>query len=105
MNNQYLIPANSKKSTLILSLFTPFDLMLFAGGVGLSLLMLLIIEPSTVWTALLDLAPGVICAFLVLPIPHYHNTLTLIKEIYLFYTKRRCYVWKGWCVKDEYGKQ
>lgn len=103
MKNQFLIPANSKKSTLILSLFTPFDLGLFAGGICLSMLMLLIISPNSIWGAIIDLAPGVIGAFLVLPLPNYHNALTLIKEIYLFYTRRRCYVWKGWCVKDEFG--
>lgn len=102
MNDQFLIPANSKRSTLILSLFRPFDLGLFAGGITLSLILLLIISPSSIIGAVVDLAPGVICAFLVLPIPNYHNTMTLIKELYTFYTGRRNYVWKGWCVKDEY---
>lgn len=102
MRNQYLIPANSKKSTLILSIFTPLDLGIFAGGIALTLILLLLISPNSIWGALIDLAPGVIGAFLVLPLPNYHNTLTLIKEIYLFYTRRRQYIWEGWCVKDEY---
>ena len=105
MKNQFLIPANSKKSTLILSIFTPFDLGLFAGGVGLSLLLLLIVSPSSLLGAVIDLTPGVLAAFLVLPIANYHNTLGLIKEVYLFYTRRRCYIWKGWNIKDEFKQQ
>ena len=33
MYNQYLIPANTKKGKLILGLFRPFDLYLFACGI------------------------------------------------------------------------
>ena len=102
MNEQYLIPANSKKSLLIFSAFNLFDLGLFVGGVVVTLLLLLAISPTSFVGAMIDIAHALICGFLVLPIPNYHNTLTIIKECYRFFTMRRQYVWKGWCVKDEY---
>ena len=40
MNNNYLIPANSKKSQLYFGLFNKFDLILFGSGVGTSLLLM-----------------------------------------------------------------
>ena len=96
----YLIPANSKKSLLIFGFFTKFDLILFASGVSITILLLLIFNPSNFLVAIIDLAPAVITTFLVLPIPHYHNTLTVIKDVYTFYTNRQKFIWKGWCVKD-----
>lgn len=98
----YLIPANSKKSLMIFGLFTTFDLILFASGVGITLLLLVLINPSTFLGAIIDLAPALITGFLVLPIPNYHNTLNVIKEVYLFYTTRQRFIWKGWCVTDEF---
>ncbi|MBQ9011581.1 MAG: hypothetical protein IJ093_02920 [Bacilli bacterium] len=98
----FLIPANSKKSLLIFSLFTMFDLILFGTGIGLTLLLLLLVSPSSIVGAVIDLAPAVITGFLVLPIPNYHNTLTVIREVYTFYTNRQRFVWKGWCVKDAF---
>ncbi len=96
----YLIPANSKKSLLILGLFNWFDLILFVSGVGVTLLLLTIISPSSFWGAIIDVTPGLICGFLVLPIPNYHNTLTVILDAWEFYTNRQRFIWKGWCVKD-----
>ena len=96
----YLIPANSKKSLLIFGFFTKFDLILFGSGIAITLLMLLIISPSTLLGAIIDIAPAAITGFLVLPIPHYHNTRTVIKDVYKFYTSRQKFIWKGWCVAD-----
>lgn len=98
----FLIPANSKKSLLIFSIFTMFDLILFGTGIGLTLILLLLVSPSTLLGAIIDLAPAVITGFLVLPIPNYHNTLTVIKDVYTFYTSRQRFIWKGWCVKDAF---
>lgn len=98
----YLIPANSKKSLMIFGLFTTFDLILFASGVGITLLLLVLINPSTFLGAIIDLAPALITGFLVLPIPNYHNTLNVIKDVYVFYTTRQRFIWKGWCVADEF---
>lgn len=105
MNNNYLIPANSKKSLLIFGLFTPADLIMFGIGIGLTLLFLLILPVDKLAIAALALAPALITGFLVLPIPNYHNMLTIIKEGFNFFTQRRNFVWKGWCFnhgdKDE----
>lgn len=100
MDNMYLIPANSKKSMLLFSLFTKFDLFLFLGGVGISLLLLLVLPIEGFLFALIALGPGVICAFLVFPVPNYHNIRTVIKLGWEFYTTRQKYIWRGWCYKD-----
>lgn len=101
---QFLIPANTKKSMLIFGVFTTFDLILFGVGIGITLILLLVIAPNTLFTAIIDLLPAVICGFLVLPIPNYHNIRIVIQELYRFYTVREKFIWKGWCVKDEYGE-
>ena len=101
----FLIPANSKKSMLILGVFDIFDLILFLSGLGITLLLLLIQSPTSMFWAIFDVAPGLICGFLVMPIPNYRNTRILIKEVYGFYTRREKFIWKGWCVRDEYGEK
>ena len=101
---QFLIPANTKKSMLILGVFTTFDLILFVVGIGITILLLMIVSPNSLLTACIDLAPAVICCFLVLPIPNYHNIRVVIQEVYRFYTTRQRFIWKGWCVNDEYGE-
>lgn len=101
---QFLIPANTKKSMLIFGVFTTFDLILFSVGIVVTILLLLIVSPSSLLTACIDLAPAVICSFLVLPIPNYHNIRVVIQEVYKFYTTRQRFIWKGWCVRDEYGE-
>ena len=100
----YLIPANTKKSMLIFGVFTTLDLILFGVGLAITILLLMIVQPNTLLTACIDLAPAVICGFLVLPVPHYHNIRIVIQELYRFYTRRQRFIWKGWCVKDEYGE-
>ena len=101
----FLIPANSKKSMKILGLFDLIDLIMFISGIGISLLLLLLINPSSLWGALIDISPALICGFLVFPVPNYHNIKTVIINIYKFYTRREKFVWRGWCVKDEYGEK
>ena len=98
----YLIPANSKKSMLIFGLFTKFDLILLSVGTVISVLLLMIFSPSTLLLAIICLLPMLISAFLVIPIPNYHNVLVLIREIIDFFYNRRNYKWKGWCYKDEF---
>ena len=84
MNNNYLIPANSKKSMLILGFFTPVDLGIFVTGVGISLLLLMLIKSTSLWFTLLLATPAIFSAFLVAPIPNYHNVRTLLGNIYRF---------------------
>ena len=98
--NNYLIPANTKSGQLILGYFKPFDLILLGTGVLISLVMLMTFPMSSNWQVIIVVLPGLISAFLVIPIPNYHNILTIIIECYNFFTNRRNYIWKGWCVKD-----
>lgn len=98
----YLIPANAKNGTLIFGMFTKFDLILFGSGVLVSVLLLISISPETFRTAIICLLPLFITAFLVVPIPNYHNVLTLIREMIDFFYGRRNYKWEGWCYKNEY---
>lgn len=100
MNNQFLIPANSKKSMLIFGLFTQFELILFGCGIGASLLLLLILPVEELLYAVIALAPACIIGFLVMPVPNYHNVLTVIKSFLEFYTTRQKFIWKGWCFSD-----
>lgn len=96
----YLIPANSKKSMLIFGAFTGTDLgILIAGGI-ISLFLLLVVPLENIWFALGAIAPGVICGFLVFPIPNYHNMRVIIGEVYNYYTNRQKFIWKGWCFVD-----
>lgn len=100
MNGRYLIPANSKKSEMILGMFTTVDLILFLSGVGLTVIMLLAIHTNSLVGMLLILLPAMIASFLVFPVPNYHNILQLIINIYSFYfVRQRTYKWRGWCYK------
>ncbi len=97
----YLIPANSKKSTLIFNLFTPFDFVLFACGLATTMLMLLIFELENIWITMLVLAPACITGFLVMPVANYHNIYTILQNAIIFFTNNQRYIWKGWCFLDE----
>ena len=104
--NQYLVPANTKKSTLILGFLRPIDAIIAATGLAVSIVALLLIgTDASVWMTLLACLPGIICALLVAPIPNYHNTLVGIQSILSFYNERRKFIWKGWCIYDEYKEK
>ena len=96
----YLIPANTKRGQLILGLFRPFDLYLFGGGILVTTILLAIMPLESTAVTLLVLSPAVVCGFLVVPVPYYHNILNIIVEMYEFYTSRQTYRWKGWCYKN-----
>jgi len=98
---QYLIPANSKKSMLILSFFNPTDLIIFGTGCTMTVILLMAVRTNELVGSLLILMPALVTAFLVIPVPNHHNIRTLIKNIYIYYTRRRTYFWKGWCFKYE----
>lgn len=102
---EFLIPANSKKSMLILGVFDLFDLILFITGVSISILALFLLQPGSLLWAIIDITPGLVCGFLVMPIPNYRNTRILLLEMYNFFTSRQKFIWKGWCVRDEYGEK
>lgn len=100
MQNGYLIPANTKKSQLILGFFTPIDLVIFIVGCVWTLIMLLLIKDTNLTILILLMLPALIGTFLVMPVPHYHNVLQLLTNIVNFYTNRRRYYWKGWCIYE-----
>lgn len=102
MNNIYLIPANSKKSMKILGMFYPFDLILLCSGIALTLLLITILPIDDILFAVISLLPVGITGLLVFPIPNYHNVLTVLISMWIFFTTRQKYIWKGWCVCDGY---
>lgn len=97
MDNSYLIPANTKKGQLIFSVFTPKDLIIFSCGIAVSMILLVTVGTDEILTTILVLLPALVCSFLVLPIPNYHNVLTFFNSMFKFFTKQRIYMWKGWC--------
>ena len=100
----YLIPANSKKSMLILSVFTYADLILFGSGIFTTGLLLLLIRSNSFFTMVLLIMPALLTGLMVLPIPNYHNVLGFLTSFFKYITNRRRYYWKGWCVKNVYGR-
>jgi len=105
MNGPFIIPANSKKGQLILGLFRPLDLIIFAVGISLTFILLVSIGPGAWYQTVLILAPALISTFLILPLPNYHNVLTLIISINKFYSSRQKYIWRGWCIHEEDEQQ
>lgn len=99
MNNNYLIPANSKKSQLILGFFTPLDLILFGSGCGLTVLLLMLVKNADLTIMILILLPALITGFLVTPVLYYHNVLQFIINVISFIFNTRRYYWRGWCVR------
>lgn len=103
--NGYLIPANSKKSLLIFGVFTTSDLILVSVGMFVTMLMLLTLPIESLSFALAAITPALICSFLVFPIPNYHNMITILRNIYTFYTTNQKLIWKGWCFTDGESKK
>lgn len=99
--NQYLIPANSKKSQLYFGLFRGIDLIVLMTGGLLTIVMLLAVKGDSLLSMVLKLLPIGISAFLVFPIPYYHNVMVFIREMYLYFTKPSKYYWRGWCATYE----
>ena len=102
--NQYIVPANSKKSRLIFGWFVWLDLIVLGTGIGLSIISWLIISglnKSTLGNMLIGAIPMGISFLLILQIPYYHNVRQYLTNLFLFITGKRKYYWKGWCVKDD----
>lgn len=101
--NEYLIPANTKKSVLIMGFMRGIDAIILAIGVVITVVLLVALgNIDNVWLTLLACLPAIISGLLIMPIPNYHNTLVGLQSIWRFYNERRNYVWKGWCVYDEF---
>lgn len=99
--NNYLIPANTKKSQLILGFFTKTDLILWIVGVVWSFFMLVFVGVTNLVVLILIMLPALIVTFLVMPVPHYHNVLQLLTNIFSFFINRRQYYWRGWSIYNE----
>lgn len=99
--NNYLIPANTKQGELIFNIFTWRDLILFGVGIGVTLILLITLPIDQLTFAIIALSPALICGFLVIPIPNYHNILTVIRSALSFFTERRIFIWKGWCLNGK----
>lgn len=103
--NGSLVPANTKRSTLILGMFRLVpDIVIAASGTVVTGILLFVFSnlkvPSII--LILCLIPMLVCVFLVWPIPNYHNFLGAIQSILNFYNGKRKFIWRGWCVKYEY---
>ena len=104
--NQYLIPANSKRSMLILGLFTPIDLIIVGVGGGITAMLMFIISAGTLKDVITILTPLLISVAMVLPVPNHRNIWQLTANIYNYFSKRRTYYWRGWCfINGEENKE
>lgn len=103
--NGFLVPANSKKGTLILNMFRPIDLILFCVGLGVSLLLLMIMPSDNTLGVILCCLPAGITGLLVVPIPNYHNVLCAIQSMFGYFLGRKNYSWKGWCFYEKFGSE
>ena len=101
MNNQYLVPANTKRGQLIASMFRPVDLGILITGVLITFTILFILSDAASWIKLVGIFPGLVAVGLVVPIPNYHNVLVCIGEIINYYSNNRNYKWRGWCAVYE----
>lgn len=95
--NEYLIPANSKRSQLIFSIFRPIDLSILICGAVITLVLMFVLKGDTVNELIFKLSPIAITGLLIMPISYYHNGLVFLQEMYLFYTRQSRYIWRGWC--------
>lgn len=101
--NEYLIAANSKRGQLIFNIFRPIDLGIAAAGATITFFLFLLVKPSSLLPGIIVLLPVLVCGFLVMPIPNYHNVLCVLQNIYKFYcVDKNDLRWKGWCAKDEF---
>ena len=102
--NNYLIPANSKRSMLKFGLFRNIDLVIFIVGIVLTfILILFIMPPKNLVEVGLDLIPVTICTIMVVPIPNQMNIWAFTVNVYSFLVHQRNYKWRGWC--KCYGKE
>ena len=85
-NNNFLIPANSKKSMLILGFFTKIDLVIFGTGILITLIFMFSISAGTLKGAIIILLPALISTFMLLPVPNQHNVVTMLTNINRYLT-------------------
>ena len=98
MNNRYLIPANTKRSMLILGLFTKIDLVIFLTGVALTIMLMLVVGSDTPLAIGVNLAPLIVSTIMVAPVPNHRNVWNFTVNVYTFFANQRKYRWRGWCM-------
>jgi len=101
VRGNYLIPANAKRGQYIFGLFRPVDLIIFGVGITATLILVAVMPMDQTWAAVISVIPGIVCSLLVAPVAYYHNILQLIIELIQFFSNRRIYIWKGWCMFNE----
>lgn len=104
-NGGYLVPANAKKGTLWFNLFREIDLIIFGVGIIFTIGLLIALPTDNIVFAVIALLPGCIAGLLVFPIPNYHNVLCALQSMHRYYTERRKYVWKGWCIYEQFREE
>lgn len=100
MNDMFLIPANSKKSMKIFGLFEPIDLIILGVGILITFILVMVVDVGNIVWAIIAILPVSIAGFLVFPVANYHNVRVFIMSLWIFFTTRRTFIWKGWCVLD-----
>lgn len=100
MNDTFLIPANSKKSMKIFGLFEPIDLIILGVGILITFILVMTVNLGSIAWAIIAILPVSVAGFLVFPVANYHNVRVFIMSLWTFYTTRRTFIWKGWCVLD-----
>lgn len=101
MDESYLIPANSKKSRLILGMFRPIDLGIFLAGVAVTFIFIMFKFTKDITQVIITMIPAGVCAFLVMPVPNYHNVLVAITNVITYFMNPKRFYWKGWRVYDD----
>ncbi len=97
-----LVPANTKKSILILGMYKLFpDLIILGSGIIITIILLLVFQNAGTLLTILMCLPMLTGIFLTIPIDNYHNVMGAIQSIIGFYNGRRKYIWRGWCIKYE----
>ena len=102
MDREYIVPSNSKKQGLIFGFMKLPDVILFGICALVTFVLFMSLPVTSIGFAIVCLLPILVGAFLVFPIPNYHNTRYLIMVIYRYYFKDiRKYYWRGWCYQYE----
>lgn len=99
--NSYLIPANSKRSMLIFSLFRPIDLTIFIIGCIGTFALIFINTPQDMADIFVDLLPLIIATVMITPVPNQMNIWSFTVNVYSFLVHQRNYRWRGWCKSYE----
>ncbi len=101
--NSGLVPANTKRSTLILGMYRPVpDLVILVSGTAITIAMLMIFNNAGTLIMVLSSIPMLLGAFLTMPLPNYHNVLCALQSILRFFQSRRNFIWRGWCLRNEF---